>query len=98
MPARTDHDRRDAQSAARATVSMQMGPYIRRMVERAYAIIEKEASENDGADPVDWVAVGQDAAYRALTEQGVRIPDRALAAVRAAIEAGPDPESDETNP
>ncbi len=77
---------------------MQMGPYIRRMVERAYAIIEKEASENDGTDPIDWIASGQDAAYRALAEQGVRIPDRALEGIRAALEAGDAPALEETNP
>ena len=75
---------------------MQMGPYIRRMTERAYAIIEKEATDN-GSEPKDWVAAGQDAAYRALAEQGVRIPDRALEVVRLALEAGADPEGDEAN-
>jgi len=94
VPARTDHDRRDAQSAARATVAMHMGPYIRRMTERAYALIEKEASENDGTEPIDWIASGQAAAYRALTEQGVRLHDRALEAVRVAIAASPDPDGD----
>lgn len=89
MPARTDHDRRDAQHSARVAVAEALGRYVRRITEEAYAEIEKEAADYDGAAPVDWSAVGRAAAHRALTSYGVTVaPERALEAPSAALEAG----------
>lgn len=70
MPARTDHDRRDAQHAARATIAIAMGRYIRRLTEAAYAHIE-EVATSDLGDDIDWSAVGAASANRALTAYGV---------------------------
>lgn len=85
MPARTDHDRRDAQSAARGEIAVYMQAYVRRFVARAYALIEEEATGNDSGDPVDWITVGKAAAYHALEEQGVNLPDHARAIVAVAL-------------
>lgn len=88
MPSRTDHDRRDAQDACYATIVLHMRPYIRRMNEEARAIIEQEAADYDGSDPVDWTAVGEAAAYRALTSYGVKLPDRKVEHIAATLTAG----------
>lgn len=90
MPARTDHDRRDAQHAARATIAIAMGRYIRRVTEEAYAHIEQEATEYDGSDALDWSAVGAAAANRALSSYGVTQAERAIEGT-AALDAGDDP-------
>lgn len=88
MPARTDHDRRDAQHAVRATVSMELGRYVRRIVEEAYAHIEQEATEHDDRD-VDWSAVGIAAAHRALASYGITVgPSRAIDAETLVLDAG----------
>lgn len=76
MPARTDHDRRDAQHAARATIAIAMGRYIRRITEEAYAHIEQRATE--ALDDVDWSHVGAVAAAQALAAYGVTSPAVAL--------------------
>ena len=98
MPSRTDHDRRDAQDAAYATIVLHMRPYIRRMTEEARAHIEQEAAEYDGSDPVDWTAVGEAAAYSALTKQGVILPQRKLDAIQATLKAGGAPALEQKNP
>ena len=77
MPARTDHDRRDAQHAARATIAIAMGRYIRRITEEAYAHIEQAATEHDGGSH-DWSAIGTAAADRALSSYGVVTPAAAI--------------------
>lgn len=85
MPARTDHDRRDAQSAARNEIATYVQAYIRRLTSRAYAVIEEEATGNDSGDPVDWITAGKAAAYLALDEYGVAIPDHARSLIREAL-------------
>lgn len=91
MAARTDHDRRDAQHAVRATVAIEMGRYIRRIQEEAYAHIEQEAAEHDGRTDIDWSAVGIAAAHRALSSYGIVVgPQRAIDAAPVALEAGAD--------
>jgi hypothetical protein len=88
MPARTDHDRRDAQHAVRATVAIEIGRYVRRIIEEAYAHVEQEATEHDGRE-VDWSAVGIAAAHRALSSYGIVVgPTRAIDAESVALEAG----------
>lgn len=85
MPARTDHDRRDAQHAVRATLAVEIGRYVRRITEEAYAHIEQEATEHDGDRPVDWTAVGIAAAHRALGSYGIVVgPQRAIDAEHTA--------------
>lgn len=91
MPARTDHDRRDAQHAARATIAIAMGRYIRRVTEEAYAHIEERATRDDGSEAIDWSAVGASAANQALGSYlNAGTPERAIEAA-AALEAGDDP-------
>lgn len=90
MPARTDHDRRDAQHAARATIAIHVSRYIRRMTEMAYAHIEEEATRDDLGD-TDWTEVGTAAAYRALGSYGVAAPVAAIEPDAPALEAGPAP-------
>jgi hypothetical protein len=88
LPARTDHDRRDAQHAARATIAIAMGRYVRRITEEAYAHIEQAATEAT-EDDIDWSHVGAASAYRALAHYGVA--GTATAAVDAADVAELDP-------
>lgn len=85
MPARTDQNRRDAQSAARHEIAVYMQAYIQRFVSRAYALIEEEATSNDSGDPVDYITVGKAAAYLALREQGVVLPDYTAAVIADAL-------------
>ncbi len=97
MPARTDHDRRDAQHAARATVAIAMGRYIRRITHEAYTEIEEVATRDHIGD-VDWSAVGTAAANRALTSYGViEAPAGAIDGSAVALEPGGDPEDDEAD-
>lgn len=77
MPARTDHDRRDAQHAARAEIAVAMGRYVRRLTEEAYAHIEQEATDHDGR-PVDWSQVGKASAAKALSAYGVTTAAHAI--------------------
>lgn len=87
MPARTDHDRRDAQHSARVAVAEAFGRYIRRVTEEAYAHIEEAAASYDGTHDIDWSQVGRTSAHRALTAYGVTVtPERAIAG--AAVEIG----------
>lgn len=97
MPARTDHDRRDAQDAGRTTVLLHLKPFIRRMTEETYALIEQEAAEYDGSDPVDWTAVGEAAAYSVLHKYGIAIAQRKLDLVAATLVAGAAPALEQTN-
>ena len=93
MAARTDHDRRDAQHAARCTIAVAVGRYIRRMTEEAYAHIEEEATRHDGITELDWSEVGTAAAHRALGSYGVgTAPQQAIDAA-AALEPAADPEN-----
>ena len=78
MPARTDHDRRDAQHAARARIAVAMGRYIRRLTEEAYAHIEQKGTEHDGVGVIDWSKVGADSADRALGSYGIIDPSPAI--------------------
>jgi hypothetical protein len=88
VPARTDHDRRDAQHAVRATVAIEISRYVRRIVEEAYAHVEQEATEHDGRD-VDWSAVGIASAHRALASYGITVgPSRAIDAETLVLEPG----------
>ena len=96
MPARTDHDRRDAQHAARARIAVAMGRYVRRLTEEAYAHIELEATNHDGDGYIDWSKVGTDSADRALGAYGILDPAPALEAEHAAITVGPGGAYDET--
>lgn len=89
MPARTDHDRRDAQHAARGVIAIAMGRYIRRIQEEAYAHIEQAATEEH--DDIDWSEVGAAAANRALRSYGVAAPGALVDAVPVAeLGAGAD--------
>jgi hypothetical protein len=88
LASRTDHDRRDAQHAARATIAIELARYVRRVTEAAYAHIEEEAASYDGSAAVDFTATGIAAAHRALTEYGIFIgPARAIEATPR-VEAG----------
>lgn len=78
MPARTDHDRRDAQHAARARIAVAMGRYVRRLTEEAYAHIEEEATRHDGITDIDWSRVGTASADQALASYGIGGADRAV--------------------
>lgn len=94
MPARTDHDRRDAQDAARAEIRVAMNRYIRRVYEGALAHIEERATSHDGITPIDWVYEGKVAAHSSLHSWGIDPPV-------ATIEAhapGADPEIEPTHP
>lgn len=95
MPARTDHDRRDAQHAVRASIAIELGRYVRRITEEAYTYIEQEATEHDhDGEVVDWSAVGIAAAHRALASYGITVgPSRAIdSASVAELEAGSQPD------
>lgn len=94
MAARTDHDRRDAQHAARSTIAIAISRYIRRMTEEAYAHIEEEATRHDGITELDWSEVGRTAAHRALGSYGISVgPQRAIDADDSpALPAGADRE------
>lgn len=96
MPARTDHDRRDAQHAARATVAVELGRYSRRLIELAYAAIEEEATR-DHKDSFDWSEFGATAAARAIKKLGDE--NRAVAAGKQlpASSAGADSTDDAPN-
>lgn len=97
MAARTDHDRRDAQHAARATIAIAVSRYIRRMTEEAYAHIEEEATRHDGITELDWSKVGTGAAHQALGSYGFTAgPERAVdgdasLALEAAADSGDVP-------
>ena len=95
MPARTDHDRRDAQHAARATIAVAISRYIRRATEEAYAHIEERATSHDGISELDWSEVGRAAANQALASYGVVVgPQRAIDHDDSpALEAGADPDA-----
>lgn len=95
MPARTDHERRDAQHAATATVMIYLGKYRRRLIEEAYAHIEEVTTRHDGIGSVDWTEVGKAGAYRALANYGIDVaPEGAIEGVAPALEAGADPALD----
>lgn len=98
MPARTDHDRRDAQDASYATIVLHVRPFIRRMAEEARAIIEKEAAEYDGADELDWTAIGEAAAYSVLDKYGIKLSDRKLNAIAATLVASGPAALEQKNP
>lgn len=69
-----------------------MGRYVRRITEESYAHIEEEATRNDGSSVIDWAAVGQAAAHRALAAYGAgATPERAIDASSKAVESGHDP-------
>lgn len=89
MPARTDHDRRDAQHASRAEIAVTYARYIRRSTEEAYAYIEEEAARYDGTTPIDWSAVGKAAAHRALRSYGIVTGPEHVIDARPSIEAVP---------
>lgn len=93
MPARTDHERRDAQSRVRHEIAVKLERYKRRLLEEAYAHIEEEAAKHDGITFRDWDEVGKAAADRALSSWGFGAdPQPAIDADAAvAIEAGADP-------
>lgn len=92
MAARTDHDRRDAQHAARATISVAIQRFVRRITEEAYAHIEERAT-SDGIGEVDWSDEGRVAANSALSSWGVIEPSRAIDHdEQAALEAPADPD------
>lgn len=92
MASRTDHDRRDAQHAARSTIAIAISRYIRRMTEEAYAHIEEKATSHDGISELDWSEVGRAAAHKALGSYGVSVgPQRAIDHDDSpALEAGAD--------
>lgn len=92
MPARTDHDRRDAQHWVRLTVSGTMGQFIRRVTADAYNKVEEVQAKYDGTEPIDWAKVGQEKALEALADWGIiASPERAIDADHVeAIEANTD--------
>lgn len=93
MAARTDHDRRDAQHAARATIAIAIGRYIRRLTEEAYAHIEERATSHDGITALDWSHVGATAAHQALSSYGITVAQRAVDGdVVPALDSGDDPD------
>lgn len=84
MPSRTDHDRRDAQHACRATIAIEIGRYLRRVTEAGYAHIEETVTALEGDEHVDHTALGIAAAHRALASYGIYVgPDRTIAATPA---------------
>lgn len=97
MPARTDHDRRDAQDAGRTTVLLHLKPFVRRMTEETYAVIEQEVAENDSVDPIDWTAVGEAAAYKVLSKYGIALSQRKLDTVKATLVGSETPALESQN-
>ena len=67
MPSVSDHARRDAEHAARSAIRVQIMRFVRRMDEQAKAHIAAaiEQAARDG-EAVDGVAIGEDAAARAI--------------------------------
>jgi len=63
MSALSDHDRRDAEDAARAEVRLSINKYIRRMAETSKTIIKEalDAASQSG-EAVDGTAIGRAAA------------------------------------
>lgn len=96
MATHQDHDRQDAHHAIRIELSGRMGQYMRRLREEAYAIVNKEAAEYDGDEPIDWFARGRMAANEALANWGIGYPSASLdpAPPAAAIDAPADPDDD----
>ena len=69
MATHQDHDRQDAHHAIRLELAKQFGRYMRRARQRAYAIIEEEATNHDGTDRViDWSSLGSAAANQAIAD------------------------------
>lgn len=68
MAALSDHDRRDAEHAARAEVAILVQKYVRRMTEIAKAYIKEELDDAARAGrSVDGTALGRAAANRATS-------------------------------
>ena len=66
MAALSDHDRRDAEHAARAEIAVLVQKYVRRMTEITKAYIKEELDEAARLGrPVDGTALGRAAAARA---------------------------------
>ena len=69
MAALSDHDRRDAEHAARAEMAILIQKYVRRVNEAAKAYIKEaldDAARN--GDTVDGTAIGRGAAGRAIAD------------------------------
>jgi hypothetical protein len=67
MPSVSDHDRRDAWSAMRAEIRIQVSRYVRRMEETAKGIIQEELeSATQNGEPVEGTQVGRVAAAHAI--------------------------------
>jgi len=88
MPARTDHDRRDAQHAARSKIAVYVARYTRRLIEEAYAHIEERNTNHDGIEEINWTEAGFLAADQAAASWGVIEPQAAIEG-EAALEALP---------
>jgi hypothetical protein len=69
MAALSDHDRRDAEHAARAEMAIVVQKYVRRVNEAAKAYIKEaldEAARGEGT--IDGTSVGRSAATRAIAD------------------------------
>lgn len=63
MSAVTDHDRRDAEHAARCEISIQISRYIRRLNAEAYAHIKQEIARAEHEQRgIDGTTLGREAA------------------------------------
>lgn len=72
-----DHDRRDAEHAARSIISIHIGRYVRRLIEDSKATIaERGKGDTDGE--IDWTVVGVEAAEESLRSYGILAPTPAL--------------------
>lgn len=98
MSAHSDHDRRDAEHAARSDIRVVIARYTRRLDELAKANIKAELERYDAGTVADWTEIGRDAAARAIASYISTNPQAAIDNEdRTAIEAGSDPSFDETN-
>ncbi len=69
MSALSDHDRRDAEDAARAEIRISVNKYIRRMTETTKTNIKEALDEaSRSGEAVDGTALGRSAALRAANE------------------------------
>ncbi len=78
MARKTDHDKRDAEHAARTTIQIAVQRYVRRLNDDAYTYIAQEALDHDGDEHIDWSEIGKGAATRALSSFGFTAPQEII--------------------
>lgn len=62
----SDHDRRDAEHAARAEISLMLGRYARRLYEEAKAHIATAITEAEPGQIIDGTDIGREAARSSI--------------------------------